>query len=1155
MGHLPLMRESDEQRLLRENNAKRSAKLKWRALGTNVDHQVPDLLHQSSLALVTTQPTEGQLSVDVKAVDEACSNGPLPVEKTKFRTDEEIVTKMMMELDARQLQRVKRDFNENGGELDLHEFVAVMMKYQPEMESDEAEVNAVAKLCEFFHQVDINGDHSMELQEFTSYIVESSQDRDNFRVDNIKRYDPSPIAPIPSVTYDTRIDHVYYVQELDHLIACDTNRMLSVYEASDFSLIKRAAGHKGVVHGATYLQGRGASSYLATVANDSTIGFWDTHTYSMCQQLPCADVQMSVEWGGAQHDLLFSGGINGKINVWNVEDLECTARLQGHNDIVMDLHCIESMGVIASASLDSQIKFWDIPTQTLRKSLPGHAKGAFSLAYSPEYRFLISAGFDHDALVWNPYVERLITPLKGHNSSLVGVKAIPNTPEIITADNEGFFKIWDIRNFSCVQTFAMRDARTEGANGSEGAAIFANPARRTATSPTMRASHIGAIGNGGLPGLRPEATTKAERMQGQLRENIENRRNMASTLLFNNSLRMSDVDTAISCFAYSTKHRRIVAANHDIRLFDYDRPTDPKLSDTAPTIGVIFNETALTFTTAAGRSVKLWDAESGRLIRIYRDISGSEITALCFDGRKRKFITGDHEGRVTVFNLANGARMKDLSPHASEIVALHSLASMQRIISSSWDGVIKVSDESDPEAAVVLMEINHPAAVASLTRLIPGADAHRTRVEQNYAIMRKKQLGEVACFANFGMQRDLTAMAFSKSSGQLASAAQDASICLFNGEAGSAESMCLGHDVDVCALKYLDPHPFLVSGDANGAIFIWRTSPVVYKTLPWISFLNDTEQNSEYALPVASAGLRSPQAATAAAAAAAAVDAKQGPEAEPEESAESFAPAVTCMEWDEASKTLIVGDEAGWLRYWDLTELLEDAAEDMRNRRYNADRKSCASPRSPASPQRQEQELDVLATSSSDCLVHLWAKCNGSLMGSLFQGSAQDRFVDTNWQIPVNRAAQQRATVASATQVLHAIAPLSGRIPRIGEEDMLLLEDSASAASNEHLLMDNMGHDRVETDARGKSSRIEATKKDKSKKSSKDDAKTAQILRAASPTRARKKSPPLMAKRASKSSKMREPLTARLKLGPEIQAAADKLFRSLRSTNQQGTMD
>jgi hypothetical protein len=48
-------------------------------------------------------------------------------------------------------------------------------------------------------------------------------------------------------------------------------------------------------------------------------------------------------------------------------------------------------------------------------------------------------------------VDSLIFKLHGHSSSLVKVECVPHTPEIISLDSDGIVKVWDIRNFSCVQ--------------------------------------------------------------------------------------------------------------------------------------------------------------------------------------------------------------------------------------------------------------------------------------------------------------------------------------------------------------------------------------------------------------------------------------------------------------------------------------------------------------------------------------------------------------------------------------------------------------------------------------------------------------------------------------------------------------------------------
>ena len=64
-------------------------------------------------------------------------------------------------------------------------------------------------------------------------------------------------------------------------------------------------------------------------------------------------------------------------------------------------------------------------------------------------------GLDHEAFVWNTNVKERIFLLRGHNHPLVGVKCLPDSPQIITADTSGTVKVWDVRFLfsGCIQTF------------------------------------------------------------------------------------------------------------------------------------------------------------------------------------------------------------------------------------------------------------------------------------------------------------------------------------------------------------------------------------------------------------------------------------------------------------------------------------------------------------------------------------------------------------------------------------------------------------------------------------------------------------------------------------------------------------------------------
>jgi len=145
--------------------------------------------------------------------------------------------------------------------------------------------------------------------------------------------------------------------------------------------------------------------------------------------------------------------VDGAVYAWNLCQHEQKYALHGHNDIVFDLCSMDHHNTVASASMDTTVAIWDTYVGRLRQKLTGHTKGVFSLAYNPDYRMLVSAGFDHDAYVWSPFVNTVLCKLKGHSASLVGALTVEGKPELITADSLGFLKLWDLRNYQCLQTF------------------------------------------------------------------------------------------------------------------------------------------------------------------------------------------------------------------------------------------------------------------------------------------------------------------------------------------------------------------------------------------------------------------------------------------------------------------------------------------------------------------------------------------------------------------------------------------------------------------------------------------------------------------------------------------------------------------------------
>jgi hypothetical protein len=50
----------------------------------------------------------------------------------------------------------------------------------------------------------------------------------------------------------------------------------------------------------------------------------------------------------------------------------------------------------------------------------------------------------------------------------------------------------------------------------------------------------------------------------------------------------------------------------------------------------------------------VWDATNGSLQSVFRDLSKTDITAICMDERNRKLFVGDQGGRTRSINIKNG---------------------------------------------------------------------------------------------------------------------------------------------------------------------------------------------------------------------------------------------------------------------------------------------------------------------------------------------------------------------------------------------------------------------------------------------------------------------------------------------------------------------
>lgn len=118
------------------------------------------------------------------------------------------------------------------------------------------------------------------------------------------------------------------------------------------------------------------------------------------------------------------------------------------------------------------------------------------------------------------------------------------------------------------------------------------------------------------------------------------------------------------------KPLKLVFIGKTISMYEYDKNYNPLAADENFVVAIEYIQDTMSFITASGNKIKIWSALNGDITKIFIDISEHEITAMALDSLKKRMIIGDIEGNITVHNVLNGAKMKHLSKHNSEILSL-----------------------------------------------------------------------------------------------------------------------------------------------------------------------------------------------------------------------------------------------------------------------------------------------------------------------------------------------------------------------------------------------------------------------------------------------------------------------------------------------------
>lgn len=371
--------------------------------------------------------------------------------------------------------------------------------------------------------------------------------------------------------------------------------------------------------------------------------------------------------------------------------------------------------ILVSCSVDATVRLWDFVNRKELQVLRGHTREVTCVAYSDYAELLISGGADSFLYCWSLDCAQPLQRIYVENPDalVISIQTIPGTPELITCDSRGVFCVYDLRDTSLVQRFSHSVLITHSISSVTCALdtriLFAS----SSDQGLVRFDKVQPL----------HLDQRFVRAVLQQKQELARAKTMASTRgpvgrLTASSKYLVELETITAAMvsAAAEKKMRLSRLQSDgggradpdaVALANAPIPVVTTKADAKrirlqeqinddcrmPIVWCAYNQVTLSIVAASSQNVMVWDALTGRVTAAYRDLMPGMISAAALDFRARRLFVGDNSGQIRCFDLANGAFMRDYTPHLNEVSALAYSTHRTEILSGSWDCTVRCHED------------------------------------------------------------------------------------------------------------------------------------------------------------------------------------------------------------------------------------------------------------------------------------------------------------------------------------------------------------------------------------------------------------------------------------------------------------------------------
>ena len=547
-----------------------------------------------------------------------------------------------------------------------------------------------------------------------------------------------------------------------------------------------AEGHSYLASTAIFFPG---GKRLLTAAVDNTARIWDVGTGGQVLRLDHTgrSAAAAISLDGTH---IVTGADDRSVQLWDAVTGKLIRKLAGHSSEVTAVSFSPDDQWVASGDTKGHVKLWSLETGEVRAKLDAHSRRISALVFSADGKRLFSASGDNTVGQWDVSTGLELPGIMKHPDGVLAMRLVPGTDSVVTSCADHTVRVWNTMDSKVTQMIGPFAGDIYSLSVSE------DGQRLLSANSDQRIVRLWDLSTG--------KEISSPQSEGQLGPLVDLKRQ--GGLLWAAAFVPGSDDV-------------LTVGGSDARLWDVKSGLEKmSFSPHGAVASARFSPDSKRIVTGSwDNSAKVWDAQTGRVIRKLEGGHTSFINTAAFSPDGQFILTASDDGTAKVWSVETGQVVRSLDGHTDRVRSAAYSRNGEFVVTTSSDATARlwaaktgelVREFRGHEFAVLCAEFSQDGQW-----LITGGEDKTTRI---WSVATGQLFRTLT-----GHTASVTSVAFSPDATRIITGSQDQAAKLWDSQTGQEILTLSRHTEDVTSVTFSPDGRQVLTGSRDGTAVIW----------------------------------------------------------------------------------------------------------------------------------------------------------------------------------------------------------------------------------------------------------------------------------------------------------------------------------------------